>query len=287
MDLIKQKLLDMYYNAEDGHKVHGILPCQSRTKSCTNLASLCCANHMCKMCCQDLQICNTCMAHDSHDEFFRAKIRDMNQFENEKNFDRKKTLRLTFRKTIRRYELEKAFESYEIDWSKMEIYFNPMTLRMQYVYIVAANNEEARKILANKHLISHKFENSDVEVKALSNDINKTFEYFDEPENVCCVIKPESNLEVVYELPHSEELLKKLSALIQAILQLDYNQFTLEPDVNPITGEPDYNRLFVGLPNRTYVNRLYEAQPYFGALVCHKLTHVQICPKIRWSNTVC
>ena len=52
MDLIKQKLLDIYYNAEDGHKVHGILPCQSRTKCCTNLASTLCSNHMCKMCCQ-------------------------------------------------------------------------------------------------------------------------------------------------------------------------------------------------------------------------------------------
>lgn len=184
--------------------------------------------------------------------------------------------------------MEKAFENYQIDWSKMEIYHNPITLRMQYVYLVTASNDEARRILASKHIIVNKFEsNPDIEIKALSSDISRTFEFFDDPENVVMIIKPESNLEVVCELPHSEELMKKVTALIQAVLQLEFNQFTLEADMNSVTGECDYNRLFVGLPNRTYVNRLYEAQPFFGALVCHKLTHVQICPKIRWSNSIC
>jgi hypothetical protein len=114
LDLIRQKLYDLYYNVEDGVKVHGVMPCQSRTRKCPNLASLICGNHMCKICCQDCQICNTCIAHDRHDEFLRFKIRDMNRFEEEKAFDRKKTLRLTFRRTIRKYELEKALENYEI-----------------------------------------------------------------------------------------------------------------------------------------------------------------------------
>lgn len=92
---------------------------------------------------------------------------------------------------------------------------------------------------------------------------------------------------MVHELPHGEELIKKVQNLVQAILQLEQTQFTIEADINPITQDPDYNRIFVGLPNRSYVNRLYEAQPYFGALVCHKLTHVSICPKIRYSNTAC
>ena len=169
----------------------------------------------------------------------------------------------------------------------MEIYYNPGHLKMQYIYIVTGTHEEARRLLASKHVIIHRFENTDVDIKALSSDISKTFEFFNEPENVVCIIKPESNLEVVHELPHGEELIKKVQNLVQAILQLEQTQFTIEADINPITQDPDYNRIFVGLPNRSYVNRLYEAQPYFGALVCHKLTHVSICPKIRYSNTAC
>jgi hypothetical protein len=93
----------------------------------------------------------------------------------------------------------------------MEIYHNPQTLRMQYVYIVLSNNEEARRVLANKHVIAHKFDNPDVEIKALCSNISSTYSFFDEPENVVMIIKPESNLEVVHELPHSEELLKKVT----------------------------------------------------------------------------
>lgn len=158
---------------------------------------------------------------------------------------------------------------------------------MQYIYIQCNTHEEAKRILSNKHILIHKFENSDLQVKALSSDISKTFEFFNDPENVVMIIKPESNLEVVYELPHGEELKKQVQNLVQAILQIDINQFTVEADVNPITSEPDYNHLFIGLPNRTYVNKLYLAQPYFGGLICHKLTHVQVCPSIRYSPEVC
>ena len=123
----------------------------------------------------------------------------MNEFEEDKGFDRKRTLRMTFRRQIRKYELEKAFENYEVLWDKMEIYHNPATLRMQYVYIVLSTNEEARRVMANKHVITHKFENPDIEIKALNGNITNTFTFFDEPENVVMIIKPESNLEVVHE----------------------------------------------------------------------------------------
>jgi len=39
VELIKQKLMDIYYNAEDGHKVHGVIPCQSRSRLCPNVSS--------------------------------------------------------------------------------------------------------------------------------------------------------------------------------------------------------------------------------------------------------
>lgn len=72
-DLYKQKLLDLFYFVEDSEKLHGVTFCQTWIKSCNNLASQFCSNHMCKLCCQDLQNRLPCLMHDSYDQFFRHK----------------------------------------------------------------------------------------------------------------------------------------------------------------------------------------------------------------------
>lgn len=54
VDVVKQKLLDLFYCVEDSKQMHGIVPCQSSFRSCERLASTFCANHMCKECCQVL-----------------------------------------------------------------------------------------------------------------------------------------------------------------------------------------------------------------------------------------
>ena len=72
-DLYKQKLLDLFYFVEDCEKLHGVMFCQSHSKSCNNLATQFCPNHMCKLCCQDLQMKSPCVMHDSYEQFFRHK----------------------------------------------------------------------------------------------------------------------------------------------------------------------------------------------------------------------
>jgi hypothetical protein len=67
MDIIKQKLIDLFYLVEDLPRVHGVIPCQSAIKPCNNLASMFCANHMCKICCQDTQNRVPCIIHDRYD----------------------------------------------------------------------------------------------------------------------------------------------------------------------------------------------------------------------------
>ena len=106
IEVMRQKLFDMIYAVEDAPRMHAVHMCQNRYKQCQSIATSLCGNKMCKNCCEDLQHRDNCIVHDSADQFFRKKIRDMSDFES--RFDVKITLRLSMRKLIRLYELEKV-----------------------------------------------------------------------------------------------------------------------------------------------------------------------------------
>ena len=287
LEMIKQKLLDMWYAVEDSPRMHAIVPCQSLTKNCVNLASSLNINCMCKDCNEDWANRLPSLIHDSHDQFFRFKLRKLCEFEEEKKFDRKMTLRVTMRRMIRRHVLTKYFEDYDIDWDKMEIFFNPLTHRMQYVYLVCRTAEEAKRLLLNRHHLISKAKARSMYIESIPNSVGKAHSLFQEPENVAALVKPPSNMEVVAELPMREELLKQLQNVVQVLTQLDYTQFTIETDICPISGEKDYRQFYVVLPKRSYVNRVYNAQPFFGCVLCLKLTHAQIAPYMKYSDDVC
>jgi hypothetical protein len=286
-DTFRQKLFETWYFVEDSSRMHAIAPCQSRTKLCNNLASSLSGNIMCKMCQLDLPNREPSIVHDSHDQFFRHKIKVMYNFEEAQDFDRKRTIKLTMRRMVKKYDLEKMFKDFAVDLGKVEIFYNPYTHRMQCLYLVCKTAEEAKRVLQNKHLILGKLGREGVKIEALSNNIGKSCSMFSEPENVCALITPPSNLEVVEELPKGEDLLTQIYNLVQVVTQLEIVQFSLETDSNPITGERDYRHIFVTLPGRQYVDRIYEAQPFFGCLVVHKLTHSSITPFTKYSNEVC
>ena len=106
-------------------------------------------------------------------------------------------------------------------------------------------------------------------------------------ENVLAIIKPLSTLEVVQELPTGMEYKERIVTLVQTITQLKPNDFSVELELNPVTGEPDDRHVYVILPSRAYVDKMYKAQPYFGCLVAQKLTHIQICPFLRYHPDMC
>lgn len=114
VDVCKQKLLDMWYFVEDCERLHGICPCQSSSKDCSQNASQLCPNQMCRLCCQDEPSRKPCALHDSHDQFFRHKMRNLYSFDLKKGFDRSRTLRLSMRKMIRLYDIERVFKPYAI-----------------------------------------------------------------------------------------------------------------------------------------------------------------------------
>jgi hypothetical protein len=52
MNILKQKLMEMYYLVDDSEELHGVTDCYNLHKQCDNLASFYCENNMCKLCCE-------------------------------------------------------------------------------------------------------------------------------------------------------------------------------------------------------------------------------------------
>lgn len=286
-EIIRQKLYDMWYAVEDSPRMHAVVPCQSKFKKCNNLASAHSHECLCKDCAEEWNNRVPSLIHDSHDQFFRYKIRCLNQFENDHKFDRTKTLRLTLRRMLRRQQITSIFKDYAVDWPAMTLYFNPLTHKLQHIYLVAETADEAKRILLNRHHIMQKADQRNLLIESIPNDSSKAHSLFNEPENVAAVIVPPSTTEVVDELPKMDELHAKIINVIQVVTQLDPTQFTVETDRCSISGEKDYRQFYVVLPNRGYVNRIWDSQPWFGCLIVSKLTHCKVAEYVRYSSDVC
>ena len=169
----------------------------------------------------------------------------------------------------------------------MDVYYSTTTQRIEFIYIVATTKEEALKIMQNKKWIANTLRRFNTIIRSLPNDVSKAIEFFPEPENVLVLIKPCSYLEVVSELPAGPILLEQLKNVIKIITKLEFEEFTIEPDQDPITKEPDYTQLFVVFPSKSFVDKVYNCQPFFGSVIAHKLTHLQITPYLRYSKEVC
>ena len=52
MNILKQKLMDIYYLVEDSEELHGVTDCYNKYHECENIASIYCENNLCKLCCE-------------------------------------------------------------------------------------------------------------------------------------------------------------------------------------------------------------------------------------------
>jgi hypothetical protein len=128
------------------------------------------------------------------------------------------------RKLIRLYELSKVFDGYRIDWDKTQFFHDLQTHRISYIYINCESQEEAKRIISKRQWFMTKLGRYQVNLTSLSGKISDAYELFAEPENVIAILKPQSYLEVVEELPKGDDLFKKLGSLIQVITQLDQSE---------------------------------------------------------------
>eukprot|EP01017_Pseudomicrothorax_dubius_P034721 TRINITY_DN4789_c0_g1_i11.p1 TRINITY_DN4789_c0_g1~~TRINITY_DN4789_c0_g1_i11.p1 ORF type:complete len:569 (+),score=114.26 TRINITY_DN4789_c0_g1_i11:156-1862(+) len=132
-----------------------------------------------------------------------------------------------------------------------------------------------------------KLDKYDANLTALNTSLYRVCEKYKDAENMIAIIKPLTTLEVVTELPSESFYKSQVAQLIQTITQLGSTQFFLEEDLNPVTGERDMNHLYLKLPGKEYIEKVYHAQPLFGCLIVHKLSHIQVCPFLRYSPDMC
>ena len=121
----------------------------------------------------------------------------------------------------------------------------------------------------------------------MNENLLKKAKQFPNPHNVVCIIKPLTTLEIIDEIPTPEEYILKVSSLIETITQLKKQDVLIQEDLNPITKESDDRHIFLTFPDKSYVDKVYHSQPFFGCLLVHKMTHRIICPFLRYSTETC
>lgn len=86
-------------------------------------------------------------------------MQDLLEYEHRSNFDRSLTIRVCLKQRLNRKELEKIFESYEINWESTKFLFRKGVEKIQFVYLVCKSNTEAKRIYDDRTKIIKKWGN--------------------------------------------------------------------------------------------------------------------------------
>lgn len=210
-----------------------------------------------------------------------------------KNFDKTKTIRLTLRKRITKLELKTMFEEegYKIDWENLEIKFKESVGKIQYVYLPCTSNEEAKRLYEDRSKIIKKFEKFDISIQSLMEDFSNIISRVTNVYTSCLLVVPISNIVKNYKkIPQKSERNKKFSELIEKVLGIDSSQYTLSNCNNMLGSEfLSYDYFVITFQSKEMVEKLYNLQPFYDAVIVHKLTHLKFFPHLRnksisWRN---
>lgn len=179
------------------------------------------------------------------------------------------------------------FEKYQIEWESTQVFHHLQTQRIEFVYLVCSSQEEAFKVIQNNGWMTMTLKRNAGVVTSIPNDLSEAHGLFGEPEKVIALAKPPSYLEVASEIPSGPSLFEQLKSVIKVITRLDYQEFTIEPDKDSITGEYDFRQFYVHLPTKSLADLVYDSQPYFGCIIAHKITHLNVFGYQRFARDVC
>ena len=169
----------------------------------------------------------------------------------------------------------------------MTIYYHPYAHCIQFIYLEFQDPQKAEAVFRDRKTYELKLENFDVCIQTLNENLLRKSKQFPYPQNVICIIKPLTTLEIIDEIPASEDYINKVSNLIESITQLKKQDILIQEDVNPLTKGSDDRHLFLTFPDKIYADKVYHSQPFFGCLLAHKMIHRIICPFLRYSTEAC
>ena len=319
VNILRQKLYDIYYLCEDSRDLHGVIDCHNFVKlnqknldeinnfqqaqtndvnlfpleipqifnkeyiPCNNLASFFCSNHMCKKCCELNTNIKFCPIHDDIVNYYRDKMKDLLTFEQiTHQFDNSLTLRIQVKNNISLIDLKNLFSNAKIDWDKNVIFYNESLQRIQFIYLQFKSQEDAKNLYSKRSEIDNKLQ---ILIHPLLEDIKNIINRIpsEKLSNSCLLAIPVSSVaKNDSNLPSKSERLKKFSEVIENTLKIDNSKYSISHCVNILSSEmKSYNYFIVTFSDKKHLDKFYTSQPYFGGVIVHKLIHPIFFPKIR------
>ena len=321
VNILRQKLYDIYYLCEDSRDLHGVIDCHNFVKinqknldeiknleqnkindininlfpleipkiftkeyiPCNNLASSFCSNHMCKKCCELNTNIKFCPIHDDIVNYYRDKMKDLLTFEQiTHQFDNSLILRIQVKNNISLIDLKNLFSNAKIDWDKNVIFYNESLQRIQFIYLQFKSHEDAKNLYSKRSEIDNKLQ---ILIQPLLEDIKNIINRIPSEKliNSCLLTIPVSSVvKNDSKLPSKSERLKKFSEVIENTLKIDNSKYSISHCVNVLSSEmKSYNYFIVTFSEKKYLDKFYLNQPYFGGAIVHKLIHPIFFPKIR------
>ena len=319
VNILRQKLYDIYYLCEDSRDLHGVIDCHNFVKlnqknldeinnfqqaqtndvnlfpleipqifnkeyiPCNNLASFFCSNHMCKKCCELNTNIKFCPIHDDIVNYYRDKMKDLLTFEQiTHQFDNSLTLRIQVKNNISLIDLKNLFSNAKIDWDKNVIFYNESLQRIQFIYLQFKSQEDAKNLYSKRSEIDNKLQ---ILIHPLLEDIKNIINRIpsEKLSNSCILAIPVSSVaKNDSKLPSKSERLKKFSEVIENTLKIDNSKYSISHCVNILSSEmKSYNYFIVTFSDKKHLDKFYTSQPYFGGVIVHKLIHPIFFPKIR------
>jgi len=284
--ILKQKLMDAYYLVEDSEDIHGITPCLNSLFHCDNIASFFCENNMCKNCCEKSRKKEFCVIHDDMVNYHRKKMQEILEFELRKNFDRTRTIRITVRQRITKFELRNSLEEkenyYDINWDNVEFIFRKGIEKIQYIYLQCNTNESARRLYDDRSQIIKKLEKYDLNITSLMENVESILQKVNLIESSGLLVVPCSSLiSNNKKIPKKSERNKIFTKLIESSLQIDKSEYMLTNCRNLINGEYSYDNYIIEFKNKSICDKFYNMQPYLDSIIFHKLNHLTFFPLLN------
>ena len=319
LDILRQKLYDIYYLCEDSRDLHGVTDCHNFIKieknsekmeggdidfseknnklfpleipkplngiyiPCTNLSSFFCSNHMCKKCCELNTNTKFCPIHDDIVNYYREKMKDILTYEQiTHKFNNSITLRIQVKNNISLVDLKNLLLNYKIDWEKNVTFYNEALQRIQFIYLQFNSYEDAKSLYSKRSEIDNKLQ---ISIHPLLEDIKNIIGKIptENLPNSCLMAIPVSCISKNDpKLPSKAERTKKFIETIENFLKIDNSKYTINNCVNILSNEMKSHDYFVITFNeKKNLEKFYANQPYFGGVIVHKLIHPIFFPKLR------
>ncbi|CAG9311800.1 unnamed protein product [Blepharisma stoltei] len=277
----RQKLLEMIYTVLDSEALHGVTFCQTHFSLCRYPASSLCTNFMCSICCGLHQQRVPCHIHDRPVQFFRYRLRSLYEFE--ENMDRSLTLRLFIKDPLRKIQLYRVFEGYAVRWDRIQVWHNPSTHRIQYIYLTFLTQEDARATyLSRRELIKKtdlrfRIENlpenlQELQKRYRNRGIN--------PDRVLVIIDP-CLRKTKPLIPPKHQVIPEIIHLAASITGLHASMIHAEASQSPLSDNFSVREFYLEFPSADSCQTFFNAQPYFQFLISHKLSHLIPCPFLK------